>query len=788
MNTRREKRTPVTLKIKFKSATLDQFIERYSVDVSHGGIFIRTKDPLAVGTQLRFEFQLQDASPLISGDGTVVWIREFDPSRVGVAPGMGVRFDRLVAESEPVLQKILAQKNKDHTDQKFDGPASQKPPENTRVAPLSQVQGLAAKTVPPAREQPPLRPPPTTGVNPPAARSQTQPPVRAQTQPPVPRVGSLAPPRSSFPEEQSRDQTPLPKPMPFHAAGDDDFSDDVFDQPTKVASLDSLLAAQNAGLEEDDDDAKTVNKPIPTRPEPTPAPPMAASQPGDRPHAAKTMLGMGPVPMPPSGVKPMPPQPVAAPPRASGAIPKTEPPAPRPSQSMKVEPAVMNTPSAADVPARPGPTPGSGARQMPVAHGANHNDKSRFPDASPTPAPLPRSPSGPVPMQVGLEQEKPWTANWPEPVPQKVPGGSSKQKKGSSVGLIVGGLLFAGVAAAAGWWFFLREEDTGYSGRGVASAPPGRTTAPAPVADAPKPAGDKAPPPATPPEKPADEPKPAAVPAPPAGDGTVEVEITSVPKGAILVVDGKEVGPTPQKLTGLDPEKKLALAARLACYREATVQVPPKGPIEIRLAPSERSLRVTSDPVGAAIWVDGKPTGLKTPADVKLIGRLDPKVAHKVTFKKAGKKDAEVDVAPDAPCTMEGALATIPVKATLEPAVAAAVEPAAPRPRPRPRPPEPPPGGEVTPPDPPPQPPAGGEVKPPDPAPVEAPKPEEPKPAETPKPPPPEAPKEPPKEPVAPPPTEAPKPPEAKPEDKPKPPTQDGCDPSPDAPDWAKCK
>jgi len=94
-HTRQAKRTPVTLKIKFKSATLDQFIERYSVDVSHGGIFIRTKDPLPVGTSMRFEFQLKDATPLITGEGTVVWTREHDPSRTGVAPGMGVRFDRL---------------------------------------------------------------------------------------------------------------------------------------------------------------------------------------------------------------------------------------------------------------------------------------------------------------------------------------------------------------------------------------------------------------------------------------------------------------------------------------------------------------------------------------------------------------------------------------------------------------------------------------------------------------------------------------------------------------------
>src|SRR3954465_16089266 len=99
-NNRREMRQPVTLKIKFKSASLDQFIERYSVDVSKGGIFIRTKEPLAVGTQMKFEFQLRDASPLIAGEGTVVWTRENDPSRPAIAPGMGVRFDRLADGSQ----------------------------------------------------------------------------------------------------------------------------------------------------------------------------------------------------------------------------------------------------------------------------------------------------------------------------------------------------------------------------------------------------------------------------------------------------------------------------------------------------------------------------------------------------------------------------------------------------------------------------------------------------------------------------------------------------------------
>ncbi len=199
-HTRQAKRTPVTLKIKFKSATLDQFIERYSVDVSHGGIFIRTKDPLPVGTTLRFEFQLRDASPLITGEGTVVWTREHDPTRTGVAPGMGVRFDRLAEGSQAVLDKILAQKS-------AKGGRDTHPPvfneAPTRVAPSPLVAGLAKES--------------------------------------NPKFGNMAPRTSSFVDERT-DATPLPSPMPFHSDADD-FPEEAFEEATKVRSLDELVAA-----------------------------------------------------------------------------------------------------------------------------------------------------------------------------------------------------------------------------------------------------------------------------------------------------------------------------------------------------------------------------------------------------------------------------------------------------------------------------------------------------------------------------------------------------------------
>lgn len=199
-NTRQGKRTPVTLKIKFKSETLEQFIERYAVDVSQGGIFIRTKEPLAVGTQMKFEFQLRDASPLIAGEGTVVWTRENDPSRPAIAPGMGVRFDRLADGSQAVLEKILAEKAK-QAPQRAASEGPTKPPlftdTPTKVAPAPVQEALGI------------------GGGNRRARSDSE-------------------------------QTPLPPPRPFHSDADD-FDEKAFEEATKVRSLDEL-AAQTAGL------------------------------------------------------------------------------------------------------------------------------------------------------------------------------------------------------------------------------------------------------------------------------------------------------------------------------------------------------------------------------------------------------------------------------------------------------------------------------------------------------------------------------------------------------------
>src|SRR5438105_4218549 len=96
------------MRIKLKYPDVDTFIQKYAVNISRGGIFIATKQPKAVGTALKFEFQLADGGAVIRGEGVVQWTREYDPAQPAKAHGMGVRFTRLDEPSQAIVDRALA--------------------------------------------------------------------------------------------------------------------------------------------------------------------------------------------------------------------------------------------------------------------------------------------------------------------------------------------------------------------------------------------------------------------------------------------------------------------------------------------------------------------------------------------------------------------------------------------------------------------------------------------------------------------------------------------------------
>ena len=78
-------------------ASGDTFLFAYLTNISEMGIFIRTEEPLAIGTRLRLRFHVDEAEPL-DLDGEVTWINPLRKVGENINPGMGVRFVRLTRE------------------------------------------------------------------------------------------------------------------------------------------------------------------------------------------------------------------------------------------------------------------------------------------------------------------------------------------------------------------------------------------------------------------------------------------------------------------------------------------------------------------------------------------------------------------------------------------------------------------------------------------------------------------------------------------------------------------
>ena len=80
-------RYPVLLQIRFRTA--NEFVQEHAINLSRGGIFIRTDDPPAVDSVVEVELQLPDSGPPITSAGLVV--HRQPPGGTKVA-GVGVQF------------------------------------------------------------------------------------------------------------------------------------------------------------------------------------------------------------------------------------------------------------------------------------------------------------------------------------------------------------------------------------------------------------------------------------------------------------------------------------------------------------------------------------------------------------------------------------------------------------------------------------------------------------------------------------------------------------------------
>jgi uncharacterized protein (TIGR02266 family) len=99
MDDHKREQKRVTINKEFES--FDAFVHEYVTNVSRTGVFIRSKEPLPVGTEVQLTFTvIMDEVETIEGSGKVVRVEQ-DP------PGMGVAFTELTKYSEDLLARLL---------------------------------------------------------------------------------------------------------------------------------------------------------------------------------------------------------------------------------------------------------------------------------------------------------------------------------------------------------------------------------------------------------------------------------------------------------------------------------------------------------------------------------------------------------------------------------------------------------------------------------------------------------------------------------------------------------
>lgn len=641
--TDKELRGPVNLRIKFRSASLQQFIERYGVDVSRGGIFIRTREPLPVGTRLKLDFQLVDAAPLFQGDGTVVWIREYDPGKTGVTPGMGVRFDRLTPESQPTLDKILEEKMR---------------LQQTGVAPGAVVKAGAGLAV--RRPSGAVATLDTLGSRPPPP-----PPVAIEAKVDAPSVGAA--PVTTMPASQSRSG-----PVASSTGG-------IFSRPRTTGTMSALRAAPVPSALFEPPTAADIDKallaleekgPSPSLPAPPPPAPITVARGGmgdDEPTkvfdvaaqdfaAHEAVTGQGAGVLPESGV------PIAAGDDGNGDLTAKR--SVEPSEPIAVVQSTKDDPTAPHV---------ATSLDAPLAA---HLDGTA-PAAGPAGA-AGREPAGATTSAV----PKRITVDSPS---RAIESGrfrsDAKYRRSSRNGAkIVISLLLAG-AAAAGVVFGKREWDKRKAAATDVAATPAPTAPPSPAAPAPSEPGA----PGTAPQAGAAAgdtvgtvpaaPAPAAPAAPAEAKTETKIETkTAAASGKTETAPAKPPGEKSARATGDEERPSKSGGSRRRKAAEATAAAPapapektdktatppaaaPAGeqrppaeaaaaapapapaatggeaPKTAEAAPAEKPvLKITSTPAGAEVVIDGSTVGT-TPFQSK---EIDPTAAHAITVRKDG--------------------------------------------------------------------------------------------------------------------------------------------------------
>ncbi len=82
------------------------FFTGFSQDISNGGIFVATFDTIGIGEHPNVNFSLP-SGVVLSVDGVVRWVREYNETTPDVEPGMGIQFETLDPNDKEAIDEFM---------------------------------------------------------------------------------------------------------------------------------------------------------------------------------------------------------------------------------------------------------------------------------------------------------------------------------------------------------------------------------------------------------------------------------------------------------------------------------------------------------------------------------------------------------------------------------------------------------------------------------------------------------------------------------------------------------
>jgi len=107
----RRKHPRLDVQIEISYQHLNDFFYDYAINLSRGGMFIRTAHPIDAGTDLKIKFSIPGQKETISTSGKVVRVVKSDDPH-GPAPGMGIEFKTLAPRDLELINLIWDQQIK----------------------------------------------------------------------------------------------------------------------------------------------------------------------------------------------------------------------------------------------------------------------------------------------------------------------------------------------------------------------------------------------------------------------------------------------------------------------------------------------------------------------------------------------------------------------------------------------------------------------------------------------------------------------------------------------------